>query len=328
MEYGRLGTTGATISRICLGMMTYGKKSWRPWILEEEEARPLIRAAVEAGITFFDTADVYSLGASEEITGRLLKEFGPSRDQLVIATKVFYPLSQEKNDGGLSRKHIMQSVDASLRRLGVDYIDLYQIHRFDPETPMEETLSALDSLVRAGKVLYLGASSMYSWQFLKMLEFQKQNGLARFVTMQNHYNLMYREEEREMTPLCEAEGIGCVPWSPLARGMLAGTRKRGETKEGSLRAQTDEPAHDMYNDADYAVVDRVVEIAAARGVTPAQIALGWLLSKKAVSAPIVGVTKPHHLEDAVAATSLRLTADEIKRMEELYIPHPVLGNLS
>jgi aryl-alcohol dehydrogenase-like predicted oxidoreductase len=206
MEYGRLGTTGTTVSRICLGMMTYGKKSWRPWILEEEEARPLIRAAVEAGITFFDTADVYSLGASEEMTGRLLKEFGPSRDQLVIATKVFYPMSEGKNDGGLSRKHIVQSVDASLKRLGVDYIDLYQIHRFDPVTPMEETLSALDSLVRAGKVLYLGASSMYCWQFLKMLDFQKQNSLARFVTMQNHYNLIYREEEREMIPFCEAEG--------------------------------------------------------------------------------------------------------------------------
>ena len=328
MEYGRLGTTGATISRICLGMMTYGKKSWRPWILEEDQARPLIRAAVEAGITYFDTADVYSLGASEEMMGRLLKEFGPSRDQLVMATKVFYPMSEGKNDGGLSRKHIIQSVDASLKRLGVDYIDLYQIHRFDPETPMEETLSAFDSLVRAGKVLYLGASSMYAWQFLKMLEFQKHNGLARFVTMQNHYNLIYREEEREMIPLCNSEGIGCVPWSPLARGMLAGTRLRGEARDGSLRAQTDGPAHEMYNDAEFGVVDRVDQVAAERDVKPAQIALAWLLSKKVISAPIIGVTKAHHLEDAVAAASLKLNTEEIRRLEEGYIPHPVLGDLS
>jgi aryl-alcohol dehydrogenase-like predicted oxidoreductase len=227
--------------------------------------------------------------------------------------------------GGLSRKHIVQSVDSSLKRLGMDYIDLYQIHRADPNTPMEESLSALDSLVRAGKVLYLGASSMYSWQFLKMLEFQKQNGLARFVTMQNHYNLIYREEEREMIPLCEAEGIGCVPWSPLARGMLAGTRKRGEEKTASLRAETDEPAHDMYNSTDSDIVDRVVEVAIARGVKPAQIALAWLLSKKVISAPIVGVTKLHHLEDAVGALNIKLEDAEIKRLEEVYIPHPVLG---
>jgi 1-deoxyxylulose-5-phosphate synthase len=326
MEYGRLGSTGTMVSRICLGMMTYGSKTWRPWILDEEQARPLVRAAIEAGITFFDTADVYSLGLSEEITGRLLKEYGPSRDQLVIATKVFYPMSNGMNDGGLSRKHIVQSVDASLKRLGVDYIDLYQIHRADPSTPIEETLTALDSLVRAGKVLYLGASSMYAWQFTKMLEFQRHNGLARFVTMQNHYNLVYREEEREMIPLCESEGVGIVPWSPLARGLLTGSRKPGATQGPTLRAQTDEPAHTMYNEGDRVVVERVEQLAAERGVKPAQVALAWMLSKKVVTAPIIGVSKVHHLEDAIGALSVKLEPDEIKRLEEPYTPHPILGH--
>jgi aryl-alcohol dehydrogenase-like predicted oxidoreductase len=326
MEYGRLGNTGVTVSRICLGMMTYGSKTWRQWILEEDEARPFVRAAVEAGINFFDTADVYSLGVSEEITGRLLKEYGPSRDQLVIATKVFNPMSKDLNDGGLSRKHIVQSVDRSLKRLGLDYIDLYQIHRFDPHTPIEETLEALDSLVRAGKVLYLGASSMYAWQFLKMLEFQRQNGLARFVTMQNHYNLVYREEEREMIPLCQSEGVGLIPWSPLARGFLAGNRKPGEGQGGTLRAQTDDFGRTLYNDADYVVVQRVEEVAKERGVKPAQVALAWVLSKSAVSSPIIGASKAHHLDDAFAALSIKLNPEEIKRLEDPYTPHPILGH--
>ena len=326
MEYGKLGSTGVTVSRICLGMMTYGSKSWRQWILEEDDARPFVKAAIEAGINFFDTADVYSLGVSEEITGKLLKEYGLTRDEIVIATKVFNPMSKDPNDKGLSRKHIMQSVDRSLKRLGTDYIDLYQIHRFDPHTPIEETVTALDDVVRAGKVLYLGASSMYAWQFLKMLECQKQNGLARFVTMQNHYNLVYREEEREMIPLCESEGIGLVPWSPLARGFLAGTRKPGDEKGSTLRAQTDDFGRSLYNDADYTVVERVNEVANERGVKPAQIALAWVLSKKAVSSPIIGASKQYQLDDAIASLPIKLSEEEIKRIEEPYTPHPVLGH--
>jgi aryl-alcohol dehydrogenase-like predicted oxidoreductase len=321
MEYGRLGTTGATISRLCLGMMTYGSKSWRQWVLEESEARPFVQRAIEAGINFFDTADMYSLGESERITGKLLKEYA-RRDEILIATKVFNPMSDRPNDQGLSRKHIIQSVEGSLKRLGVDYIDLYQIHRGDPNTPIEESLAALDSLVRSGKVLYLGASSMFAWQFLKMLEFQKQNGLARFVTMQNHYNLVYREEEREMVPLCLAEGIGMVPWSPLARGFLAGNRKG----EGTTRAKTDDLAQKYYKDSDYVVVDRVEEIARQREVKPAQVALAWMLSKPVVSAPIIGASKSYQLEDAIGAIGLKLTEDEIKRLEEPYEPHTILGH--
>ena len=326
MEYGRLGNTGSTVSRICLGMMTYGSKSWRKWILEEEEARPFVRAAIEAGINFFDTADVYSLGVSEEITGKLLKEYGPAREQLVIATKVFNPMSDAPNDGGLSRKHILRSVDRSLKRLGLDYIDLYQIHRYDSKTPIEETCEALDSLVRAGKVLYLGASSMYAWQFCHMLDFQRHNGLARFVTMQNHYNLVYREEEREMIPLCASEGIGLLPWSPLARGFLAGNRKQGEQQQGTLRAQTDDYGRSLYNDADYTVVDRVEEVAKARGTKAAQVALAWVLSKPQVSAPIIGASKQYQLDDAIAALSIKLEPEEIARLEEPYTPHPILGH--
>jgi aryl-alcohol dehydrogenase-like predicted oxidoreductase len=322
MQYTRLGTTGTTVSRICLGMMTYGSKTWRPWVLDEEEAKPFVQRALESGINFFDTADMYSLGESERITGKLLKDFGARRDEIVLATKVFQPMSDRPNDGGLSRKHIVQSVDASLRRLGVDYIDLYQIHRRDPNTPMEETLFALDSLVRAGKVLYLGASSMFAWQFLKMLEFQKANGLARFVSMQNHYNLVYREEEREMIPLCASEGIGMIPWSPLARGFLAGKK----TNEGTLRAQTDDLKKTYYKESDYAVVDRAEEIATARGVKPAQVALAWMLSKPVVSAPIVGASKPYQLEDAIASVDIELTEDEIERLEEPYEPHRILGH--
>jgi len=327
MTYRNLGHTGTRISPICLGMMTYGSKKWREWVLEEDESRPLVKLAVESGINFFDTADVYSLGQSEVVTGKLLREFQPRREELVIATKVFNPLSDEPNNRGLSRKHIMASIDASLKRLGVDYVDLYQIHRFDPHTPIEETCEALSDVVKAGKALYLGASSMYAWQFLKMLNFQRTNHLASFVTMQNHYNLVYREEEREMIPLCLDQKIGCLPWSPLARGLLTGSRKRGDAKSETLRARTDEYGHSLYNpDTDFNVVDRVVEIAAQRNVKPAQVALAWILAKPAVSAPIIGASKPYQLEDAIAALQLKLTDEEIKRLEEPYEPHPILGH--
>ena len=329
MEYTRLGTTGMQVSRLALGMMTYGSKSWREWVLEWDEAAPLIRQAVEAGIIFFDTADVYSLGASEEITGRALKEFGGRRDEQIIATKVFNPITEGHNDKGLSRKHIMASIDASLKRLGTDYIDLYQIHRFDPHTPIEETCEALNDCVRAGKVLYLGASSMYAWQFLKMLETQRRNGWAQFVSMQNHYNLVYREEEREMNPLCADQGVGLIPWSPLARGFLAGNRKANEDKAAAetTRARTDDFAHKLYyRPSDFTVVDRLTEIAQARGVKNAQVALAWMLSKPGVSAPIIGASKAYQLEDAIGAMGLKLSEDEIKRLEEPYEPHPVLGH--
>ena len=327
MNYVPLGSTGVRVSPLCLGMMTYGSKSWREWVLEEEEARPLVQRAVEAGINFFDTADMYSLGASEELTGKLLREFQPRRDNLVLATKVFQPMSEAPNDRGLSRKHILRSIDNSLKRLGVDYVDLYQIHRFDKNTPIEETCEALDAVVRAGKVLYLGASSMYAWQFLKMLDFQKSNHLASFVTMQNHYNLVYREEEREMIPLCLDQGIGCIPWSPLARGFLTGTRKRNDGKSETTRARTDDFAHGLYyRDSDFTVVDRVVEIAEARGVKPAQVALAWILAKPGVDAPILGASKMYQLDDALGALEVKLTEDEIRRLEEPYEPHPILGH--
>ena len=334
MNYVRLGQTGVRVSPLCLGMMTYGSKKWREWVLEEDEARPLVQRAVEAGINFFDTADIYSRGESEVLTGKLLREFQPRRDDLVIATKVRQPMSDSPNDRGLSRKHIMASIDRSLKRLGVEYVDLYQIHRFDNDTPIEETCEALDAAVRAGKALYIGASSMYAWQFLKMLDFQRQNSLARFVTMQNHYNLVYREEEREMIPLCLDQGIGCIPWSPLARGFLTGSRKRGDKDSenkvvGGLttRARTDEFGHSMYyRDTDFDIVDRVAEIANERHAKPAQIALAWILSKPGVSAPIIGASKPGHLEDALGALQLKLSEAEITRLEELYEPHPVLGH--
>ena len=327
MDYVNLGSTGMKVSRICLGAMTYGSKQWRQWVLEEQESLPFFRRALEAGINFFDTADMYSVGRSEEITGKALKEFGPARDKLVIATKVFNKMSEDPNDRGLSRKHILQSIDASLRRLGTDYVDLYQIHRFDPETPIEETLDALDTVVRAGKALYIGASSMYAWQFLKMLEFSRQNRLARFVSMQNHYNLVYREEEREMIPLCRAEKIGLIPWSPLARGFLTGSRKRGEGMGDTLRAKTDEYAQGLYyKDSDFDVVDRVTESARERGVNNAQIALAWVLAQPGVSAPIVGASKLQHLEDALHALEIKLTPDEIRSLEEPYEAHPILGH--
>ena len=296
-------------------------------MLEEDEARLLVKRAVEAGINFFDTADVYSLGESEVLAGKLLREFQPRREELVIATKVFNPMSDGVNDRGLSRKHIMSAIDASLKRLGVDYVDLYQIHRFDPSTPVEETVEALNDVVRAGKALYIGASSMYAWQFAKMLQAQKEHGLACFVTMQNHYNLVYREEEREMIPLCLDQKIGCIPWSPLARGFVTGSRKRGDGKSETTRAKTDDFAHSMYyRESDFTVVDRITEIAEARGVKNAQVALAWMFTKPAVSAPIIGASKPYQLEDALGALDVKLTDDEVKRLEEPYEPHPILGH--
>ena len=325
MEYVNLGSTGLKVSQLCLGTMTYGSKKWREWILEEAEARPFFRRAIEAGINFFDTADIYSVGVSEEVTGRALKEFGPSRDKLVIATKVFNPMGDDPNQRGLSRKHILHAIDESLRRLGTDYVDLYQIHRFDPHTPIEETLEALDQVVRAGKALYIGASSMYAWQFLKMLHTSDLMGLTRFVTMQNHYNLVYREEEREMIPLCLEEGIGLIPWSPLARGFLAGNRNsqnRGET----IRAKTDDFADKLYyRPSDFTVVDRLSEIAKKRGVSNAQIALAWILAKPGVSSPIIGASRMAHLDQALDALTIHLDENEMKALEEPYEPHPVLG---
>ena len=324
MEYVNLGSRGVKVSRICLGCMTYGSRKWREWVLEEQESRPLIRQAIEAGINFFDTADMYSLGVSEEILGRALKDFGPPRDRLVVATKVFNAMGDDPNQRGLSRKHIHHAIDDSLRRLQMDYVDLYQIHRFDPATPMEETLEALADVVRAGKALYVGASSMWVWQFAKMLQLAGQHGWPRFVTMQNHYNLLYREEEREMIPFCRAEGIGIIPWSPLARGKLARPRETG-----TVRSKTDDYAKSLYDgtaEADDRVIARLQDVAAARGVPPARIALAWMLHKPGITAPIVGASKPHHLEDAVAALSIKLTSEEIKVLEEHYVPHPVAGH--
>jgi aryl-alcohol dehydrogenase (NADP+) len=293
-------------------------------VLEEPESRPLIRQALEAGINFFDTADVYSVGVSEEILGRALKEFGPPRDRLVIATKVFGVMGDDLNQRGLSRKHIFHAIDDSLRRLQTDYVDLYQIHRYDPATPMEETLEALADVVRAGKALYVGASSMWAWQLANMLSLAGQRGWPRFVTMQNHYNLLYREEEREMIPLCRAEGLGLIPWSPLARGLLARSRQ-----VGTVRSKTDDFATSLYagtTESDDKVIARVQALAAAHGVPPARIALAWLLHKPGVTAPIVGASKPQHIEDAVGALSIKLTAEEMVSLEQPYVPHPVVGH--
>jgi aryl-alcohol dehydrogenase-like predicted oxidoreductase len=324
MQYVNLGSTGLKVSRLCLGAMTYGSSKWRPWVLDEEASRPLIKQALEAGINFFDTADMYSLGASEEVLGRALKDLGPSRERIVIATKVFYRVGDDPNQRGLSRKHIMHAIDDSLRRLGTDYVDLYQIHRFDPETPIEETLQALHDVVQAGKAVYLGASSMSAWQFAKMLYTADAHGWTRFATMQNHYNLMYREEEREMIPLCREEKIGVLPWSPLARGLLAG-KQRAET----IRAATDTYSHQLYGEqireADARVIERLESVAAALGVAPAQLALAWLLHKPGVVAPIIGVSKPGQLDDGLRATELKLTPDLMAKLEEPYIPHAVAG---
>lgn len=306
--------------------MTYGSKKWREWVLEEEESRPFIQRALEVGINFFDTADMYSVGASEEILGRALKDFGPGRDRIVIATKVFNPMGDDPNLRGLSRKHILHGIDDSLRRLGTDYVDLYQIHRFDYETPVEETLDALNDVVRSGKARYIGASSMYAWQFAKMLYTAERNGWAKFVTMQNHYNLIYREEEREMIPLCQAEGIGIIPWSPLARGFLAGNRTKENFGETS-RAKTDDYAQRLYyQPSDFEIVDHVTAIAQRRGVPNAQVALAWMLAKPGITAPIIGASKMKHLDDAVAALSLKLDDAEMRQLEEAYQPHRVLGH--
>jgi aryl-alcohol dehydrogenase-like predicted oxidoreductase len=324
MEYVRLGKTGLKVSRICLGMMTYGTPTWRPWVLDEAQSRPFITRALEHGINFFDTADMYSKGVSEEVLGRAVKEAVP-RDQVVIATKAFFPARDGPNERGLSRKHLMDAIDRSLQRLGTDYLDLYQIHRFDPDTPIEETLEALHDIVKAGKARYLGASSMYAWQFAKMLYLADRHGWTRFVSMQNHYNLIYREEEREMLPLCRAEGIGVIPWSPLARGFLAGNRRKGDYGDSS-RAKTDDFAHQLYyTDADFAVAARVAELAQRLGVKPTQVALAWLLARPGVVAPIVGASKLPHLEDAVAALAIHLSAEDLAFVEEPYQPHPVLG---
>ncbi|HLU59129.1 MAG TPA: aldo/keto reductase [Pseudonocardia sp.] len=322
MEYTRLGSTGLQVSRICLGMMSYGTPSWREWVLDIDAARPLVRSAVEAGITFFDTADVYSLGVSEQITGTLLREFFPRREDYVLATKVYSPMSDRPGDRGLSRKHILAGIDNSLRRLGTDHVDLYQIHRWDPETPIEETMEALHDVVRAGKARYIGASSMYAWQFAKAQHTADLGGWTRFVSMQDHYNLIYREEEREMHPLCLDQGVGVIPWSPLARGRLA----RLPEERTTTRSGSDPIADSMYTEADDAVVRAVADVAQARGLPLAQVALAWLLHKEAVSAPIVGATKPGHVEDAVAAVDVELSDDEIAALEAPYVPHPVLGH--
>jgi aryl-alcohol dehydrogenase-like predicted oxidoreductase len=324
MDIVPLGKTGLRVSRLCLGCMSYGSSKWREWVLDDKAARPFFEQALAAGINFFDTADMYSDGASEEVLGRALRDLAVPREKVVIATKLFNPTGDTPNERGTGRKHVKHAVEASLRRLGVDYIDLYQIHRYDRGTPMEETLDALANLVDEGKVLYLGASSMAAWEFTRFLYLADRLGLPRFVSMQNHYNLVYREEEREMIPLCRTEGIGLIPWSPLARGFLAGNRSRAQGGE-TTRGKTDDFAHSLYQDADFDVVERVVEVAKAHGVPPARVALAWMLAKPEITAPIVGATKPHHLEDAVKAMELRLSPDEVAKMEEPYKPHPVLG---
>ena len=326
MEQLRLGTTGLHVSRLCLGMMSYysGTAS-RPWMLDEAAAEPIVRRAVEGGITFFDTADMYSDGASEIATGRLLGKL-LSREEVVVATKVYFPMTPGPNGGGLSRKHVLASIDASLARLGLEYVDLYQIHRWDPDTPIEETMEALHDVVKAGKARYIGASSMYAWQFAKAQRVAERHGWTQFVSMQNHYNLLYREEEREMIPQCIDQGIGVLPWSPLARGLLAGTRTR-EGERRTTRAGTDAYADELYGSSeDFDVIDRVAEVAAARGVPSAQVALAWLLHKPGVTAPIVGATKLAHLDDALAAAQLSLSAEEIERLEEPYVPHGIFGH--
>jgi 1-deoxyxylulose-5-phosphate synthase len=325
MEYVRLGATGLRVSRVCLGMMSYGSPTWRDWVLDEKQAEPLVRRAVELGVTFFDTADMYSLGASEEVTGNLLRTLFARRDDYVLATKVYQPMSDGPNDRGLSRKHILASIDDSLRRLGTDYVDLYQTHRWDYDTPIEETMSALHDVVRAGKARYLGASSMYAWQFAKAQHVARINGWTPFSSMQPHYNLIYREEEREMLPLCLDQGIGVIPWSPLARGVLTGSRTRDGARH-TTRAHSDAFSDSLYDESDFAVVDAVSRVADRRGLPAAQVALAWLLYQPAVTAPIVGATKSGHIEDAVAAVGIRLDDEERAALEAPYRPHPVKGH--
>jgi 1-deoxyxylulose-5-phosphate synthase len=325
MQYVNLGRTGLKVSRLALGMMTYGTPKWREWVLTEEESRPFVQRALEYGINFFDTADMYSLGVSEEVTGRALRDFA-KRDEVIIATKVYNAMGPGPNQRGLSRKHIMDSIDGSLRRLGTDHVDLYQIHRWDNETPIDETLEALHDVVRAGKALYIGASSMYTWQFTKSLYLADLHNWTRFVSMQNHYNLVYREEEREMIPLCMTEGTAVIPWSPLARGFLAGNRSRAKADE-TTRSKTDAYAHNMYyEDSDFTVVDRVEEIAKKHGCSMAQIALAWMLHKPGITSPIIGASKMYQLDEAVAALAIKLDAEEMTYLEGAYIPHAVLGH--
>jgi aryl-alcohol dehydrogenase-like predicted oxidoreductase len=325
MDYLNLGATGLRVSRICLGMMGFGNDSERPWVINEEAAEPIVKTAVEGGVTFFDTADTYSAGASEVATGRLVPKF-LTRDEAIIATKVFMPMTPGENGSGLSRKHVLSAIDASLSRLDMDYVDLYQIHRWDPRTPIEETMGALHEVVRSGKARYIGASSMFSWQFAKAQYVAEKNGWTKFVSMQNHYNLIYREEEREMIPLCQDQGVGVIPWSPLARGVLAGNRSRGGDRH-TTRSSTDPFTDYLYDQpTDFDVVDQAQAVAAARGVPTAQVALAWLLAKPGVTAPIVGSTKPAHLQDALAAEQLTLSADEVASLEKPYVPHPVLGH--
>ena len=339
MDYVNLGKTGLKVSRICLGMMTYGTSQWRPWILDEADARPIVQRAVELGINFFDTADMYSAGVSEELTGKFLQEFA-RRDEVVIATKVFFPVdlafqpgnadspSPGPNTSGLSRKHILAAVEASLTRLGVDYIDLYQIHRWDYQTPIEETMEALHELVKSGKVRYIGASSMWAWQFAKAQYIAQSNGWTKFVSMQNHYNLIYREEEREMIPLCRDLGVALIPWSPLARGFLVGNRTPDDAASGpTLRAKNDDFARMLYfREEDFAVVDRLSELASQRGETNARIGYAWLLHQPGLAAPIVGASQIAHIEEAVAATQIELNDEELQFLNEPYQPHPVLGH--
>jgi aryl-alcohol dehydrogenase-like predicted oxidoreductase len=326
MEYTNLGRTGLKVSRICLGMMSYGNDSDRPWVLDEEQAEPLVKAAVEGGVTFFDTADTYSKGASEVATGRILPKY-LSRDEMVLATKVFMPMTPGENGGGLSRKHILSAIDASLSRLGMDYVDLYQIHRWDPQTPIEETMEALHEVVRSGKARYIGASSMFAWQFAKAQYLADANHWTRFVSMQPHYNLIYREEEREMIPQCLDQGVGIIPWSPLARGVLAGSRSLDGAARNTTRSDSDGLIDYFYNaPTDFDVVKRVAELASERGVSSAQIALAWVLGRPGVTAPIIGATKIDHLGEALAAEGLILGTEETARLEEPYVPHPVVGH--
>lgn len=326
MQYSKLGKTGLEVSRICLGMMSYGDPNWRDWILGYEQGKPIVQQAVESGINFYDTANMYSIGVSEEATGRYMREFFSSRDEYVVATKVFFRMGDKPNQGGLSRKHIMDSVDASLSRLGMDYIDLYQIHRWDNTVPIEETMEALHDVVKVGKVRYIGASSMWAWQFAQAQHVAERHGWTTFVSMQNHYNLVYREEEREMNPFCVATGVGLIPWSPLARGFLAGNRTRGGGGETTRSKSDSMAARYYYSDADFDTVDRAKEIGERLGKSPAQIALAWMLHKEGITAPIIGATKARHLQEALEAVDIELTDDDIAALEASYQPKPISGH--
>jgi aryl-alcohol dehydrogenase-like predicted oxidoreductase len=325
MEYVNLGRSGLKVSRLCLGCMTFGSKKWREWVVEEKDAEKVIASALDLGINFFDTADMYSDGVSEQIVGKVLRKLAP-RDAYILATKVYFPTGDKPNQGGLSRKHIFDAIDGSLKRLGMDYVDLYQIHRFDYETPVEETLRALNDLVRAGKVRYIGASSMYAWQFTRMLYTSRLNGWEPFISMQNHYNLIYREEEREMLPLCRQEGIGVIPWSPLARGFLAGNRSK-EHSGSTIRAKTDEYAKKMYyQEQDFAILEHVGSMAEQKGVLPIQIAMAWVLNKEGVTSPIIGVREQKQLDDLTGAFDIHLSSGDLEYLEEPYLPKEILGH--